>query len=278
MNYKKISSFDAVSFHNSHFSKITGLVEPLLNFLVKQIIYIELVPGENIAFFLSNTQGIVEKFLDLGKFSKDFYFTLEQTKTDNYCNAFIWPPKSTDPVATMLQTMGLTEGFTIIQKTKNLIKTWAFANNGDDNSLINLFVNNPNIFYHFIKYFDMRIKNDLFPQKDSFFTSFKTPSNNGSVKNDCELKHKIAFFKQNITIGRHYLYENRDVYITNKELECLFELSKGKTYKEISKTLGISAKTVRYHIDAVKLKTNINCKHLLINAVYQKNIFAHLCL
>ena len=55
--------------------------------------------------------------------------------------------------------MKLTGGFTIVQKTKTLIKTWAFADDSDNGKLINLFVNEPNIFYHFIKYFDVQIKN-----------------------------------------------------------------------------------------------------------------------
>jgi DNA-binding CsgD family transcriptional regulator len=275
MNHIITDNRNAIDFHNSNLIKIDHLLEPLSEFFVKNIIYTELVPEENKAFFLSNTPGVMEKFLELGQFSNDFYFALEHTKINDTCHTFIWPPNSIDPITMMLKSMKLTGGFTIVQKTKTLIKTWAFADDSDNGKLINLFVNEPNIFYHFIKYFDVQIKESLFCQKNTCLASFKTPQNNILKEKNEELTNKINLFKKNTAIGRHYLYDNTNIYITDKELQCLFQLSIGKTHKEIGKALDISPKTVRCHIDAVKSKTNIDCKHTLINTLLKMNLFAY---
>jgi len=62
MNHIMTDNRNAIDFHNSNLIKIDHLLEPLSEFFVKNIIYTELVPEENKAFFLSNTPGLWRSF------------------------------------------------------------------------------------------------------------------------------------------------------------------------------------------------------------------------
>ena len=272
---QSIHNVDVINDHNNNISKVDQLLNPLSKFLVTNIIYTELVLKENKALFISNKQGLIENFLQLGRFSQDFYNTTEHYNNSNYYNVFVWPQNCSNPIVSALNKMDLFGGFTIIHKTTTLIKTWAFANYNNNNKLINLFVNNHNIFYHFIQYFDSQLKN-FNVSKNNFipFQIVKMDDNILKEKQDNFLK-EINWLKKHTIIRRHYF--NNDIYITNKEWLCLLQLAAGKTHKEIAKKLAISPNTVRHHLDAIKVKTNIHNKSTLIDAFLHKFCNCSIC-
>lgn len=48
--------------------------------------------------------------------------------------------------------------------------------------------------------------------------------------------------------------------LSNRELECIIGITKGKSYKEIGSDLSISCRTVETHINHIKEKTGLNSK------------------
>lgn len=52
--------------------------------------------------------------------------------------------------------------------------------------------------------------------------------------------------------------------LTKKQESCLFLLIRGKTVKEIAKTLGVSPRTIECHLDAIKNKLNCQKKSEII--------------
>jgi DNA-binding CsgD family transcriptional regulator len=52
--------------------------------------------------------------------------------------------------------------------------------------------------------------------------------------------------------------------LTDKQINCMFYLVRGKSYKEIAKLLSISFRTVEGHMDAIKYKLNCYSKSALI--------------
>jgi len=266
-----------VDFHDSNINNINYILKPMRAFFVKNLLHIEIIPEKNEIFFISNKQGIVEKYWELGSFSNHFTARLEHIKINNRYYVYIWPPNTSNHFVAMLKTLDMTNGFTLIQKTTSLIKFWCFSNDDDNinyGRLADLITNEPNIFYHFIEYFNKEAK-DLFNKK-LYFTipsTFKLPKNILEEHRE-ELVEKIDLFKKNTIVERYYLNEN--TYITLRELECLHQLYLGKTYKEIGKTLKVSSNTIRQHIDSVKLKTNIVCKYKLIDTLVKTDLFVNL--
>lgn len=57
---------------------------------------------------------------------------------------------------------------------------------------------------------------------------------------------------------------------SQREMECLFYLLRGKSAKEIAKTLAISSRTVETYLENLKFKTNSQSKGELINFCFQQ--------
>ncbi|WP_417905637.1 helix-turn-helix transcriptional regulator [Candidatus Tisiphia endosymbiont of Micropterix aruncella] len=68
---------------------------------------------------------------------------------------------------------------------------------------------------------------------------------------------------EQVRIKRFYIHKN--IYLTNKELQCLYLLSSGKTAKGIGTQLKISSRTVEEHLNSIKFKTGIRYKNQLIS-------------
>ena len=58
--------------------------------------------------------------------------------------------------------------------------------------------------------------------------------------------------------------DNRDVFLTKREIDCAKLLLKGKTNKHISDELFISLRTVETHLDSLRSKTNSRNRSELI--------------
>jgi DNA-binding CsgD family transcriptional regulator len=59
-------------------------------------------------------------------------------------------------------------------------------------------------------------------------------------------------------------WKNRISFLTQRECDCLNILSKGLSNKLIASELQISAETVKFHFNNIKIKTNANCRNELI--------------
>lgn len=65
-------------------------------------------------------------------------------------------------------------------------------------------------------------------------------------------------------IGRGTLINGTKVNFSNRELECMRELCKGKTMKAIASHFGISPRTVESHLRNIKCKLQCNYKSEII--------------
>jgi DNA-binding CsgD family transcriptional regulator len=57
--------------------------------------------------------------------------------------------------------------------------------------------------------------------------------------------------------------------LTPRQMDCLYCLVKGMTYKQIAKTLNLSPKTIEHYLDTIKLKLNCSNRSELINCALQ---------
>lgn len=68
--------------------------------------------------------------------------------------------------------------------------------------------------------------------------------------------------------------QKNEIYLTQRELECLVLIVRGKTTKLVGKILQISPRTVEQYIVSLKLKFNVNCKSELIDVAIAQG-YAH---
>ncbi|MBL0941549.1 MAG: helix-turn-helix transcriptional regulator [Alphaproteobacteria bacterium] len=75
--------------------------------------------------------------------------------------------------------------------------------------------------------------------------------------------------KSIIISNQNYVYAKCEKKLTQRELECMFYLMRGRSYKRIAKILNISPRTVEEYITNVKLKFGCNTKDELIEIAHK---------
>jgi len=58
-----------------------------------------------------------------------------------------------------------------------------------------------------------------------------------------------------------------DVYFSRREAECAYQLSQGKTFKEVARILSLSTRTVEYYLKNMKLKLKCRTRSELIGKI-----------
>lgn len=94
-------------------------------------------------------------------------------------------------------------------------------------------------------------------------------------------KSKNTTFK--INAYPDYLFDEWNLNLTSREIECLFYTLQGRSAKTVANTLNLSAKSVEYHINNIKRKWNCNNKSELFEKAYSygyftvlpKSLFSH---
>ncbi len=256
-----------VQCHNQNIALVNQSLPILGGYGIKHIAYIELYHETNKALVLSNVTGLIEVFHNLGRFSDNFYLSIQKAQS-HVARTFLWPSNPIDDVGLSLKAMGLSNGMTIIQKDAYSIKTWAFIGDNDDSNLADSFINERDIFYNFIPVFQEKIINcDNYHSTD--YIPFKSMGHAATSEVHSQ-KYRPLSTHRNI---RYYLHgKYSDVYITNKEKICMSLLACNRTYKEIAGNMSISSNTVKKHIDAVKLKTGILRKSELIKTLISMGV------
>lgn len=91
----------------------------------------------------------------------------------------------------------------------------------------------------------------------------------------CHLIDSTSPFKgkKSIVISTHnYLKEKIGQPLTPREAECLFYLTRGKSYKRIAQILQLSPRTIEAYIETLKVKLDCPSKDALLETVDKKGL------
>jgi len=154
----------------------------------------------------------------------------------------------------LCQQFNLANFFYIIEKRKNYDDMFAFATRPDNNNIINTYINDNDVFNHFLLYYKDQAKYLLQQAEKICYGS-------------------DYFFKENtIIIEREPCYEADremplkkvpiqgnfgEVIISKRELECWKYLVQNYTFKEIGQRLELSNRTVETYVN--NLKNKLGC-------------------
>ncbi len=95
--------------------------------------------------------------------------------------------------------------------------------------------------------------------------------------NEDLLLNDFSLLVDAIPINRYYfMLDNKQIYLSKREFECVKWLVRGKSATEIAKILSISQKTVQKHIENVKNKMNCYKQSTLIYKLLSENYFSSL--
>ena len=63
--------------------------------------------------------------------------------------------------------------------------------------------------------------------------------------------------------------KTKSANLTNQQIECLYYLVKGKTIRQIGVAMGLSHRTVKHYLEAVKAKLHCKTRAELIDKALQ---------
>jgi DNA-binding CsgD family transcriptional regulator len=156
----------------------------------------------------------------------------------------------------MKKIFQLAEGVTYRIKTADFVEIYDFASH--DFSIYHL---DPKILYRFMFYFKEQAR-VLIKQAESH--KLIIPSNDLSLP-PCDVKNKEEKFLDNISVKRYYITEKgEDVYLTDREVDCLYWYARGKSAKEIAIIFNKSEKTINRHLENIRQKLNCHKQAELI--------------
>lgn len=167
---------------------------------------------------------------------------------------FLWPSNATEDLPKILDDLLICNDITIVEKTANSLRTVAFATDQFHDGFANFYINNLDILKKIKRQFLAEYDHDGCYGKKTFFASppLKTHTVSANIK-------KVRF-------DNFLSINNKIISISDKRMEILQQLSKGKSSKEIANILNISARTVDKQIEILMLHTGVHSRKLLIKA------------
>jgi DNA-binding NarL/FixJ family response regulator len=66
--------------------------------------------------------------------------------------------------------------------------------------------------------------------------------------------------------------QGHDVVLSERQLECLYQLTKGRTAKEIAQKLGVSFRTIQTHLNVVKEKMGVHSRSAALECLSKESI------
>ena len=266
-NYFK-SNLNALNYAKSMIPTMKVLAEPLFaNTPIYNFSYLKFYSNGNVINLTTDVNWIDYRFSENIKYKILFESELKDVELDKPY-MYLWPTKIHDKLLGSLHHFGIWNGCNIYIPSLNQIEVFSFASTIDNVGMSNFYVNNFNILNHYIIYFREKITNLIEQEKKGhkILTDLTFPL----MKPNCEIIKPTDYFYSWIKKDQKRIQMDNGVYLTNKETECCYYLSKGYSFKSIANKLNISARTIESHINNAKSKTNCHSKELLLQYINKK--------
>lgn len=175
----------------------------------------------------------------------------------------------------IIKLFDIAHGFTIVERSEKYTETFGFAGSFSNSDLNNLYYNNLSALKYFLLYFrenaEILLDN---AGKETFHSPYSTSLID--VPDDILIKTKkeqLNSFFANTKIKRIYLSGKfSEIFLTNKEMQCIPLLLEGCSYKQIARLLNISSRTVESRLGQLRGKLGCEKKHDLIDTLNHTDI------
>lgn len=189
---------------------------------------------------------------------------------------FLWSElKQDDPAYEQgRETFNIDNGVSFVVKKNKETLLYIFGSSRDNYSINNFYVRNIDLFKRFILYFNDKASSLLYKaSKNRIFLPDKQVIQPRKLKQiDFSVNKRMEFFDKT-RIDRFFLLnQEKEVYLTRREAECMTYVIKGASAKQIAKILNISYRTVQSHIQNVREKLDCSRKDELENILVDSNI------
>lgn len=184
----------------------------------------------------------------------------------NQSHKTLWPPASQDHFLQSLNHFGMWHGINFYKKQANYLELWTFSTSQENGNISSLYLNTLPYFEEFIRHFTLKAREIIDthdPCRLAKIEFIKEPSSVplSGASNLSDIISQIKIPKV-LVEGSQGI-----VALTARESDCTKLLSLGKSLKEIAHILGLSPRTVEFHINQVKRKTGCHSKSKLLQLI-----------
>jgi len=155
--------------------------------------------------------------------------------------------------------------FTIIEKKKDYIDYYHFANATKNKQINQVYLANIDLLKRFIAYFNDHVRRSKLLSKAYNF-KFSIAGIQPVAFEDITLALNRDEFSKSVDIhlnsAQKLYFEN--AVLSKRQSEILQHVIRGKTLKEIAYIMGLSQHTVGHYFEMIKIKLNVNSKSELI--------------
>lgn len=161
---------------------------------------------------------------------------------------------------------------------KDSLEVFGFSNKSPNNSFVNKYFNNIDFLYRFITFFHERAR-DIIPISDKTENSSEKGFLIQHQRTLTRQEKELEKFLRNIEITRYPIYVGEKIfYLTPRQIQCVYYLSKGRTYKQIANLLGIGDRAVESHLTAAKTKVGCINNACLIESFENNHVLSNMSL
>lgn len=218
----------------------------------------------NIRFFKNNTAHRIANNISWTNifFENKFYNAIDLdyfqnlTMNHSYYRVLFGEPLTKHDKA--LYEFGLWNFLLIYKKSPAHLDYWFFSGKPNDCKVIDFYLNNLQNLNDFISLFEIS-NQDIFSVANKRNT-YSPEGNSGIFSAQSSIK-SLIISTENIETNKTFI----DVSFSQREQDCLFYISKGRSMKETAAYLGISPRTVETHINNMKKKTGYNSRSKLLD-------------
>ncbi len=202
------------------------------------------------------------------------------TYFDEPYNFTIWPEEATCKAMEIYKEYGMWNGVTVSRVSEDYTELYWFTKANAEDNWHKWFIRNKLFLLKFIKIFCYYTEDKLLKIKSNIsietFREFKCHFDL-YIPNSKFLSSELSNLKKTIKsfYFEAFLQENPQTILslTHSENNVLSMICYGYSYKCIAQKLGISERTVKFHVQNIKIKTGINSKSALAVFANQNQIF-----
>lgn len=251
---------------------IHELCKPLERFGIKHFTYLKkFCDGSEIN--LSNSAKWLEDYYCLSLFKTSlFEFNPDQYKS----GMIIWPKESKLHVfAHGREYFDSDNGITLIESGPDYCEFYFFSSSKNNYNIINFYINNLDILKRFILYFKEQShdlikkseKNRIITQNILQYRPHNEEKILDSVLSQSEIQElKFAFNQETSIKNQNSIVRKLEKYqLTEREIDVINYLTKGKTAKQTARYLIISNRTVEKHLENIKKKLGCENKMQILS-------------
>jgi DNA-binding CsgD family transcriptional regulator len=248
--------------------QLNSICEPLFNLGLHYFNYFKLLKDGRFLLFFTDVE-LTEKWLTkLGGFGDITKTLFEKKEPKSYfCASFDENSLKKDPTVALLSDHGITSEFAILKRDNcGSLTGCGFFSTNKDPLFSRFYIESIPLLEHFLQYFELKAKNLINPPDDKLFANFHQKFNISMQLEETNThKNKInQFLLETKLPGTILKCKTGDIRLTNREEECLFHLSLGKTFKEIGHSLGLSPRTIEYYFNRLKERSGYQSREELI--------------